>query len=73
MKPIFALFALLAASVAFADKPTLAISPINVSPVIIQSDRTQAETDALPQVVNSLQSQLLKHPPTNCKSTAGSS
>lgn len=59
MKPIFALFALFAASVAFADKPTLAISPINVSPVIIQSDRTPAETDALPQVVNSLQSQLL--------------
>ncbi|WP_309387454.1 CsgG/HfaB family protein [Cerasicoccus frondis] len=60
MKPILALFTLLAATgTAFADKPTLAIPPVNVSPAIQQSKGNPAEKEALPQVIDSLQSQLL--------------
>ncbi|GHC01477.1 CsgG/HfaB family protein [Cerasicoccus arenae] len=42
-----------------ADKPTLAITPVNVSPAVAQSKANPDEKVALPQVVEALQGQLI--------------
>lgn len=56
MKRFLALFALFAASLAVADKPTLAITPIQVSTEL--QNESSAETAALPEIVSSLQGKL---------------
>jgi len=59
MKPILVLILLLAASLAHADKPTLAISPVNVSPAIDMTALQGEAKVALSRVVDALPAQLV--------------